>query len=149
MGTGSYPDYTKLVKRIGLTFATWVVVYVVFIVAAAIAGAPRVVLGVGSAVLVVAGLGVMARQSVSWLKETKRRQHAGRPQGVDGTDVVPGWRATGLPVLVLSCIAVVGLPLTLVGAFTHVTWLLIAGVVLLVVEVLDLAVVLPLRRARR
>jgi len=56
--------------------------------------------------------------------------------------------AVGVPGLVFGLVPTLGLPLTIVGAVWHVGWLLIVGLVLLVAELIDLAVIWPARRAR-
>jgi uncharacterized membrane protein (DUF441 family) len=56
--------------------------------------------------------------------------------------------AVGVWGVLFSFVAMFGLPLTVVGAVSHVNGLLIAGLVLLIAELIDLSIVWPARRAR-
>jgi membrane protein YqaA with SNARE-associated domain len=58
-------------------------------------------------------------------------------------------RATGPVYLVFFCLALLGLPLTLIGASVNVHWLLVLGLVLLALQLIDMAVIWPIKRARR
>lgn len=150
MVASGYPDYTKLMRRLGRTVGVWAVVFVAFILAAATVGAGSIVLVIGTGVLVTVVFAATAFQAISWVKETERLQHgdrlAARQRGRDDTRV--GRPTTRLLAFAFSFIGALGLPLTIVGAIAHLIGLVIAGVALLVVEVLDLAVMAPRRRTR-
>jgi hypothetical protein len=45
------------------------------------------------------------------------------------------------------CLEMLGLPLTLIGASAHVHWLFVTGLVVLVVQLVDMAVIWPIIRA--
>jgi hypothetical protein len=56
--------------------------------------------------------------------------------------------AVGLTGLLFNPLAAFGLALTIVGAVSHVGWLLTVGPVLLIAELIDLSIVWPAGRAR-
>jgi hypothetical protein len=133
--------------------AAFALAFAIAIGAWAVIGAPRWVLGAGATVLVLGFFAAFTWSGASWKREERQRRRAGvHPSGqVEGRQR-PAPRsmvgAVGGAGFLFSFAATFGLPLTIVGAVSHVSGLLIAGLVLLIAELVDLSIVWPARRAR-
>jgi MFS family permease len=134
------PDYPKLLKRLGLVFLAWMVVLV------AAAGVVRLVKP-GHVVIIVLVVVFVAGLAIGYVVVSSSfvREQLGGRRAPRLSSMV---RAVGVPGVVFSCLAMLGLPLTILGAVSHLHWLLIPGLVLLVAELVDQSIIWPARRAR-
>jgi hypothetical protein len=148
-----YPDYAKLVKRVGLIYVGWIVVWVPLVLLVHATAPPNWV----SAIAIVApllgfllALVLVIRAFVGEERQCRQvRQPTGPGEDRRRTTLASMLRLMGVPAFVFTCVAMLGLPLTLIGAVWHVQRVLELGLVLLVAELLDLAVIIPARGARR
>ena len=148
-----YPDYGRLVKRGAVMYVAFALALIVVVGGASVLGAPGWLLGSAALLVVVGFFGTFVWFGVSWTREERKRR-----EGVAEASSAPAdrlrltlrnmVRAVGAPGFVFSCIAMLGLPLTLVGAMSHVHWLLVTGLVLFVAELVDQFIIWPARRAR-
>lgn len=146
------PDYPKVLKRLGLVFLVWIVVFVAAVgLLELLQPAHWVVVVV--VLLPVAGFVVAFTVLMrSVVREDRERRVLYSPvPGAQQPRVTVGSmvRAVGIPGFVFSCLAMLGLPVTLIGAVSHLRWLLVVGLVLLFAELVDQSVIWPARRARR
>jgi hypothetical protein len=145
------PDYPKFLKRIAYVCAGMLIGYVALGALMALKAPRWLVLGTLAAVTIGWIVSTVLVCRSFWREESQRQRGrlpaavAPRRPRVTATTVVS---VIGLPGLVFSGLAALGLPLTIIGAVSHLRWLLIGGLVLLTAELLDLLIVWPARRAR-
>ena len=147
-----YPDYGKLVKRSALMYVAFALV-LILVGAGSALGAPGWVLGSVAVVDIVGFFVWFVWFGVAWTREERHRRVEAAQPSVTASERPPLTlrnmvRGVGLPWFLFSVVAMLGLPLAIVGALWHVYWLLVVGLVLLVAELVDQAIIWPARRAR-
>lgn len=91
--------------------------------------------------------------AIVWTREELQRRRAvsddARASLKRGSAARPGFvRSVGLPGVAFSLVAACGIPITIVGAVAHLAAVVVVGLVLLVAELIDMAVIWPQRQAR-
>ena len=149
-----YPDNVKLIKRTVLGSVGYMVVALLLGIAVTLVLGPRRPQWVNIALAVAVPCGLLAVLvwvGRSWQKEDLQRQRDLQRLRT-GTEVAPAPDANLAKPRrrrVLHFVLMLGLPLTIVGAVSSIPGLLIGGLVMLVAQLIDNAVVLPFLRSRR
>jgi hypothetical protein len=158
-----YPDNVKLIKRIVVSSIVYLAIALPVSIAVTVVLGPGRPQWINIALTVTVACGVLAVQmwaGRSWQKEDLQRRRdlqrlrAGvEPAPAPDTDPPPRstnpLRATPKRRLMIAVVLTLGLPLTIVGAVSNIPGLLIAGLVLLLAQLIDTAVVLPFLHRRQ
>lgn len=149
----SPPSYQKPLRRMTVTYCLGAVALVGVFAAGSLSGAPGWLVGGATLLIVLATLVATACIDVQWIREQRRRREMKRR----ASDLPPErltvrlrrlTQSAGLPGVLLSTAATLGLPLTIAGAVAHVREVLMIGIVLLVLGLIDQAILWPIRHAR-
>jgi hypothetical protein len=154
------PDYPRLLRLNGLVIAIGVVGYPVVAAIIELGGPGWLAKGLLVAVTVGWVVGMLYVNKKFWREERERshpelaevqteplvaRVARVRKSLIEGG---PAVRARRMPGLILSLLAGLAVPLVVVGAVAHVQWVLVSGLVLLGIELMDVSIRWPIRRAR-
>lgn len=147
------PDYQKPLRRMAITYCTGAVALVAVFAVGSLSGAPGWLVGGATLIVILAALVATACIDVQWIREQRRRRErerraAGLPAERALTRCKRLVRSAGVPGLLLSSVATLGLPLTIAGAVGHAREILLIGIVLLVLGLIDQAILWPIRHAR-
>lgn len=141
-------SYLRYAKRVGLLYAAWICALAIVIILVALLNPPEW-LARGGFVAVVICLIAATALVVRSLRRGQPQQRIDSPaRPPHRLTLVTMIRILGWPGFLLSVISMLGVPLTIAGAVTNVRALLIVGLVLVAAQLVNMAIILPLRRAR-